>query len=123
MIRVGKQTFFVRKFQIQKFLCLFRYRKYKNFLDVPIHKLQVLKFSSIICKLQICKVPQKVNFLKRFFLYEFELEYFMLYTKGEKRMYSICGFAEVLILQKSLGLQIHNLQIHKSQKGKGTEDV
>jgi hypothetical protein len=42
---MGKQTFLkVRKSQIRKNLGSFRYRKFANFLVVPVRKLQIRKF-------------------------------------------------------------------------------
>jgi hypothetical protein len=70
---MGKQTFFwVRKSQIVKFLGSFRYRRYENFLGMPVSKSQIRKFVLLIRKFlqntaQLCfKSFLKVVFLQNF---------------------------------------------------------
>jgi hypothetical protein len=44
-IEMGKQTFLnSKKFKIRKFLGSFRYRKFTNFLGVPVRKSQIRQF-------------------------------------------------------------------------------
>jgi hypothetical protein len=72
------ETFFVRKWQIRKFLGSFRYHKSANFLGVPVRKSQIRKFlrcaspqiahpqiSTKYCKTLCLKTVLKVVFCKK----------------------------------------------------------